>query len=110
MGTADEIEKMQALREKGALTEAEFTQAKAALLDRLAKGGAPSSPGMTDPLRNFYRSTTDKWLGGVCGGLGELTAVPSWFWRLLFCLLFLFGGMGLLVYVLLWVLVPLRPN
>jgi phage shock protein PspC (stress-responsive transcriptional regulator) len=42
----------------------------------------------------------------VCGGLGEHTPVPSWTWRLLFALLFLFYGTGLLIYILLWIFVP----
>ncbi len=57
-------------------------------------------------LQTFTRSDTDFWLGGVCGGLGEHTPVPSWTWRLIFALLFLFYGTGLLIYVLLWIFIP----
>src|SRR5579885_2006711 len=32
-------------------------------------------------LQNLKRSKTDCWLGGVCGGLGTHTPVPSWVWR-----------------------------
>jgi phage shock protein PspC (stress-responsive transcriptional regulator) len=42
----------------------------------------------------------------VCGGLGRATGVASWVWRLLFALLFIFAGAGLLVYLLLWLFVP----
>lgn len=48
-------------------------------------------------------------LAGVCGGLGEFFGVdPIWF-RLLFILLFLPGGVpGVLPYLLLWIIVPKR--
>jgi len=57
-------------------------------------------------LRRLSKSKKDKWIGGVCGGLGEHSPLPSWCWRLLFSVLFLFWGFGLLVYVLLWMFVP----
>ena len=57
-------------------------------------------------LQNFTKSEKDRWIGGICGGLGEHTAVPSWIWRLLFALLFLVCGTGLLIYILLWIFVP----
>lgn len=60
-------------------------------------------------LQNFTKSETDRWIAGICGGLGEQTPVPSWTWRLLFVLLFLIGGSGLLIYILLWIFVPRRP-
>ncbi|HOZ61290.1 MAG TPA: PspC domain-containing protein [Smithellaceae bacterium] len=57
-------------------------------------------------LQTFTRSSSDYWIGGVCGGLGGHTPIPSWTWRLLFVLLFLFYGTGLLIYILLWIFVP----
>lgn len=57
-------------------------------------------------LQRFTKSQTDKWIGGVCGGLGEHTPVPSWCWRCLFTFLFFFCGFGLLIYILLWIFVP----
>ena len=57
-------------------------------------------------LQNFTKSEKDRWIGGVCGGLGEHTFIPSWCWRLIFSLLFFFGGFGLLLYVFLWIFVP----
>jgi phage shock protein PspC (stress-responsive transcriptional regulator) len=110
MSVADEIEKLHRLREQGALTEEEFSKAKAALLDgRQAGGGYSAGVMIGDPLRNFFRSQTDRWLGGVCGGLGEVTAIPSWFWRLLFALLAVCGGAGFVFYILMWIFVPVRP-
>lgn len=57
-------------------------------------------------LHNVKRSTTDCWLGGVCGGLAEHSPVPAWVWRLVFAALFFCFGSGLLIYVLLWIFLP----
>lgn len=62
--------------------------------------------GMFDFLKNLKTSETDCWLGGVCGGLGRSTPVPSWIWRLCFAVAFFYYGAGLLAYVLLWVFLP----
>lgn len=61
-------------------------------------------------LKNFAKSDTDRWIGGVCGGLGEHTPLPSWLWRLLFVLFMICFGTGLLVYILLWIFVPRRAK
>ena len=57
-------------------------------------------------LRRLTRSSQDRWLGGICGGLGLYTPVPSWTWRLIFCVLLLSYGVGLVPYILLWIFVP----
>lgn len=57
-------------------------------------------------LRRLSKSKDDRWIGGVCGGLGEHTPVPSWSWRVIFSVLFLFFGTGLLIYILLWIFLP----
>jgi len=57
-------------------------------------------------LRNLTKSANDRWIGGVCGGLGDHSPLPSWAWRLLFTILFIFYGTGLLIYILLWIFVP----
>jgi phage shock protein PspC (stress-responsive transcriptional regulator) len=51
------------------------------------------------------RSTTNKVLGGVCGGLAEYTGVEALLWRIGFVALALIGA-GVLVYPLLWILLP----
>lgn len=61
-------------------------------------------------MRKFYLSTTDKKIGGVCGGLAEYFNVDSTFVRLLFVLLFLFGGLTFIIYVTLWIIAPKRPS
>ena len=62
-------------------------------------------------LQNFARSEEDSWIGGVCGGLGESTPLPSWVWRLMFVLIFAITyGMGFFIYILLWIFVPTKSK
>ncbi|HEY6453391.1 MAG TPA: PspC domain-containing protein [Steroidobacteraceae bacterium] len=104
MSIAEELERLQSLRDRGAISEEEFARAKARAL-----GAAPGA----DPARSFLhqltRSRTDRFIGGVCGGLGQHTDLPSWAWRLIFCLTLLYFGTGLLIYLLLWLFLPREP-
>jgi phage shock protein C len=57
----------------------------------------------------LYRSRSDKMLAGVCGGLGQYLAIDSTFVRLFFILLGFAGqGAGVLIYLLLWILLPVE--
>jgi phage shock protein PspC (stress-responsive transcriptional regulator) len=60
----------------------------------------------TGCLRRIARSSKDEWLGGVCGGLGEQTPIPSWAWRFLFLIALFCYGTGVLVYIALWICLP----
>jgi phage shock protein PspC (stress-responsive transcriptional regulator) len=107
MSLSDELAKLGELRASGALTEEEFTRAKERLLSASSAGaGVPREEPAVSVVNAFRRSRTDRVLGGVCGGMARATGVESWVWRLLFVLLFIFAGAGLLVYVLLWIFVP----
>jgi phage shock protein PspC (stress-responsive transcriptional regulator) len=68
----------------------------------------PPPPGRSvrGPLR---RSRTDKILGGVNGGLAEYTGIDALLWRVGFVALTLAGGAGVVVYLLLWLLMPAGP-
>jgi len=57
-------------------------------------------------LHQLARSNKDRVFAGICGGLGEYTAVPAWFWRMLFCLFTIVYGVGVLVYGLMWIFMP----
>lgn len=60
--------------------------------------------------RRLYRSSRQKVVAGVCGGLGEYFSVdPVWF-RLGFVLLALGGGSGILIYLLMWLVVQPQPE
>ncbi|HLF28051.1 MAG TPA: PspC domain-containing protein [Anaerolineae bacterium] len=56
--------------------------------------------------KRLYRSRTDRMLGGVCGGLGRYFGVDPSLIRLVFVLLFVFGGSGFLLYLILWIVLP----
>jgi phage shock protein PspC (stress-responsive transcriptional regulator) len=66
----------------------------------------PPAPSVRGPLR---RSRTDKILGGVNGGLAEYTGIDALLWRVGFVALTLAGGAGVVVYLLLWLLMPAGP-
>ena len=56
----------------------------------------------------LYRSRRDRFLGGVCGGLGQYFGIDPVIVRLAFVLL-LTTGIGFLAYLVLWIVVPERP-
>ena len=104
MTLATDLENIEQMRNRGSLSETEYAQAKARLLQP-----PPTAPlCKVTVLNGLRRSATDRWLGGVCGGLSTFTGVDTWLWRLVFCLLVILGGTGLLVYALMWILVPLE--
>lgn len=60
--------------------------------------------------KKLYRSKTDKIFAGVCGGLAEYFDIDATIIRLLFILIVAFGGSGLIVYALLWLIMPKSSN
>jgi phage shock protein C len=65
---------------------------------------------LVKPMENakvLRRSSNDRVVAGVCGGLGKFFGInPVWF-RLLFFILLLPGGVpGLLPYIILWIVIP----
>lgn len=65
---------------------------------------------MTEPTyKKLYRSRTERRVAGVCGGLGAYFKVDPFLIRLIFIVFFLAGGAALLVYLIMWLLVPLEP-
>jgi len=59
--------------------------------------------------KKLYRSVTDKMLGGVCGGLAEYFSIDPVLVRLIFVLAVIFGGSGILAYIILWIIIPQKP-
>jgi phage shock protein PspC (stress-responsive transcriptional regulator) len=49
-------------------------------------------------------------LGGVCGGLAQYSGIDALLWRVGFVALALAGGSGVVVYLLLWLLMPAAPG
>jgi phage shock protein C len=59
--------------------------------------------------RKLYRSKTNRQLAGVCGGLAEYFNLDATLIRVLFVVLAVLGGSGLILYVALWIIVPKEP-
>ena len=59
--------------------------------------------------KGLYRSRTNTVIGGVAGGIAEYLRTDPTLIRIIFILVALFGGGGLLVYVILWIALPLEP-
>lgn len=61
-------------------------------------------------MKRLYRSGEERKIAGVCAGLGEYFEFDPVFFRLFFLFSILFGGIGVLAYAMLWILVPLREG
>ena len=59
--------------------------------------------------KKLERSTTDKMLAGVAGGLAKYFNIDTVLVRVLFVIFALAGGPGLLVYIILWIVMPEEP-
>ncbi|KXS43256.1 MULTISPECIES: PspC domain-containing protein [unclassified Candidatus Frackibacter] len=56
--------------------------------------------------QKLYRSNTDKMVAGICGGIAEYFDVDSTIIRLLWILLFIGAGSGLIAYIICWLVIP----
>ncbi|MGK5080876.1 PspC domain-containing protein [Janthinobacterium sp. HLX7-2] len=116
MNVSEEIKRLHELHLAGALSDAEFAQAKATLLSNInldkpdsgSAAGAATGPAndLVQEFNRLRRSRNDRWLGGVCGGLGRASGMEAWIWRLVFVLFTLTFGFGVVIYLLLWIFVP----
>ena len=69
-----------------------------------AAGPPPGGGGV--PRRRLRRSRDRKVVAGVAGGLGEYAGVDPIVFRVLFVVLSLFGGIGILLYLVAWLFLP----
>lgn len=60
---------------------------------------------MEEP-RKLYRSQSQRMIAGVCGGLAEYFNLDATLIRVLFLILAVFGGSGLVIYLVMWIIVP----
>jgi phage shock protein C len=61
------------------------------------------------PSKKLYRSREHSMIGGVCGGIAEYFDTDPSLIRLALVLLFFAGGVGVLAYIVAWVIVPQKP-
>ena len=60
--------------------------------------------------KKLYRDPDDRVLGGVCSGLGVFFVIDPIIVRLIFVLLFFIGGSSVLIYLILWIIIPKASN
>ncbi len=60
--------------------------------------------------KKLYRSRTNKTIAGICGGMGEYFDMDPTLIRIIWILFLLLGGSGLLLYLILWILIPKEPK
>lgn len=72
--------------------------------------GQPYSGSYESVQRKLMRDPDDRVFGGVCSGLGHYFGIEARWVRLLLVLLFIFGGTGLLLYIILWIVVPVAKT
>lgn len=62
---------------------------------------------MTAQKQPLRRSKSNRMLAGICGGLAEFFGISSFWFRLAFVLALIPGGVpGILVYIIMWMIVP----
>ncbi len=61
---------------------------------------------MSDGIKRLRRSRSNRMIGGVCGGLGDYFDVDPTIIRLVLIGFTLFGGSGILLYIIAWILMP----
>ncbi|HMR19331.1 MAG TPA: PspC domain-containing protein, partial [Sphingobacterium sp.] len=72
----------------------------------------PLEDDMKDEKKTFFkqkklmRNPDDIMIGGVCSGLGYYLGIETVWVRIIFVLVFLFAGSGILIYLVLWALIP----
>ena len=62
-----------------------------------------------DASRKLYRSKSNRQVAGVCGGLAEYFNLDPTLIRVLFIILAVLGGSGVILYVAMWIIVPKQP-
>ena len=60
--------------------------------------------------KQLYRSRTNRKIAGVCGGLGEYMNLDPTIIRVIWVLLILCAGTGLLAYLIAALIIPENPN
>lgn len=66
--------------------------------------------GEQEEIRKLYRSKQDKMIAGVCGGIAEYFKLDSVWIRLIMILLAILNGIGIIIYIIMWILLKENPN
>ena len=61
-------------------------------------------------MKKLYKSDVDRKLCGVCGGIAEYLGIDSTIVRLIWVVLVVFFGTGILAYIIVALVIPDYPN
>ncbi len=61
-----------------------------------------STPG----YHRMYRDPDSRIIGGVCAGMGAYWNIDPWIVRIIFLILTMMGGLGILIYLILYIVLP----
>jgi phage shock protein C len=70
----------------------------------------PPSAAAAAAQKRLMRSRRDKKIGGVCAGVSEYFSLDVTLVRVVWLLVVLLGGTGLLAYLVCWIVIPLEPE
>ena len=61
-------------------------------------------------MKRLYKSRKDKVISGICGGIGEYFGIDPVLVRVIAVLLFFFGGVGIIAYIVGIIIIPVEPS
>lgn len=76
---------------------------------QLAGQAATPASAPAAPVKRLMRSSRDKKIGGVCAGLADYFDLDPTVVRIIWLLAIFFAGTGFLIYIILWIALPLAP-
>ena len=65
---------------------------------------------MKKKVKRLYRSGKEKILGGVCGGIAEYFNVDPTIIKIIWILIVLGYGAGIIAYIIAWIIIPKNPK
>jgi phage shock protein PspC (stress-responsive transcriptional regulator) len=71
-----------------------------------SEGSTAGSKFSTPGYHRMYRDPDNRIIGGVCAGMGAYWHLEPWIIRIIFVILALMGGLGILVYLVLYIVLP----
>jgi phage shock protein PspC (stress-responsive transcriptional regulator) len=70
----------------------------------------PTQQPAKEDHKRLMRTSGDKVIGGVCGGIAKFTRIDPTLLRIATLLLMIFGGLSLWIYIILWIFMPIDTN
>ena len=71
--------------------------------------GAPNTASATGGPKRLMRSSVDRKVSGVCAGVADYFDMDPTLVRVVWVLMVVFGGFGVLLYLVLWIVLPVAP-